>query len=385
MESLPKPWDGLIPSTPPTGNARAMLRALAAIACLPFSLGSALVPRRVAFGAGDWRHKALEALWTEGAVVVADVGDGGEEDFKEAALRLPRQLFAERPKLLSADAPVSGVHEELLEAKRRGKYLPGSGLLPHTDGYVYGDFLPDFVTLHGYVLRGEDIPLGRKTTSWTSPSEPSGRMLCEEPSVEGGANTLLDGVALARTLDQEALHWLETTPVDLSEADASGIAAGRKAEGPVIQWPSTSTGERRLKWRRQINVEEAKRTRNWHPLDASGSAAEGVAGRYVSLWKPLPNATEAEAKEIRRNLAELDGRLQSAFASAEREGTFSLARGEALVIDNWRVLHSRGPYKGTRKMWRVWSWTSEGSGLPPGGAKTSQPLSEVFDAPRAEL
>ncbi|CAJ1409881.1 unnamed protein product [Effrenium voratum] len=346
----------MIPSTPPTGNARAMLRALAAIACLPFSLGSALVPRRVAFGAGDWRHKALEALWTEGAVVVADVGDGGEEDFKEAALRLPRQLFAERPKLLSADAPVSGVHEELLEAKRRGKYLPGSGLLPHTDGYVYGDFLPDFVTL-----------------------------LCEEPSVEGGANTLLDGVALARTLDQEALHWLETTPVDLSEADASGIAAGRKAEGPVIQWPSTSTGERRLKWRRQINVEEAKRTRNWHPLDASGSAAEGVAGRYVSLWKPLPNATEAEAKEIRRNLAELDGRLQSAFASAEREGTFSLARGEALVIDNWRVLHSRGPYKGTRKMWRVWSWTSEGSGLPPGGAKTSQPLSEVFDAPRAEL
>ena len=27
------------------------------------------------------------------------------------------------------------------------------------------------------------------------------------------------------------------------EADASGIAAGRKAEGPVIQWPSTSTGK----------------------------------------------------------------------------------------------------------------------------------------------
>lgn len=49
------------------------------------------------------------------------------------------------------------------------------GLLPHTDGYVYGDAFPDFVLL-----------------------------LCEEPvdgrGANGGGNTLLDGRALIAQL-----------------------------------------------------------------------------------------------------------------------------------------------------------------------------------------
>jgi hypothetical protein len=38
---------------------------------------------------------------------------------------------------------------------------------------------------------------------------------------------------------------------------------------------------------------------------------------------------------------------------------FSVREGEALLIDNYRMLHGRDPYAGGRLMWRVWCWTDE--------------------------
>eukprot|EP00435_Cladocopium_sp_Y103_P072997 s282_g42.t1 len=344
------------------------------------------LPRRVA--SGDWEEVML-ALRKDGAVIVTGyvLENSTSSDFRAKAQQLPRDLFdgtAGRPSLFSNDAPVSAVHEELEEAKKRGTlcakevlawkmldemfrsspqsyWHPWSlvsltcnkgGLLPHTDGYVYGDALPDFVAL-----------------------------LCQEPSTEGGGNTLIDGRRFFDRLDPELVRWLEQTPVDLSEGD-QGITVGRAAQGPVIQYH----GER-LKWRRQINVEKAQRTDSWKPLDHDQRGDQHETSAYLSLWKPLPNASEQEAKEIQEKLELVDLQLQEATGLAEREGLFYLRSGEALVLDNWRLLHSRQPYQGqsARKMWRIWSWTSEGSGLPSDGAQTSQPLNDAVFGTRQRL
>lgn len=355
-----------------------------------------LVPLRIDMrndtgGTAPWDF-ALEALRLDGAVILSGLEDAlngqiGGVDFRALAKKLPARLFASS--LLSPDAPVNGVHDELREAKRRGLYLPGSGLLPHTDGYVYGDDLPDFVVL-----------------------------LCENPSDRGGQNALLDGQAILRDMEvgsadaRRLAKWLNSTSVDLSETGDEGIAIGRPAEGPVVQWHMTASGRTRLKWRRQINVKEAQHLPNWRPLPNEADVASaapptltedvglesiGTARpeRYVSLWRTLPSMDVVSAKEAGVRLREFDALLQAAGAGAFEHCSFALSRGEALVVDNYRVLHARAPYMPTaddgtgdgdgdreRRMWRVWAWTSEGTGLPPDGAQSSNPLNDaVFERP----
>lgn len=364
-----------------------------------------LVPRRVAVNESGWQA-ALDALWQDGAVVLAGLGledvPAGEVsgDFRSAAGKLPSRLFTGAapsvPRLLTPDAPVNGVHEELREAEKRGLNVPGGGLEPHTDGYVYGDDLPDFVFL-----------------------------LCEKPSTLGGANVLLDGEALLRGLrmgsvaEKQLAVWLSTTSVDLSENAETGIVQGRAAEGPVVQWLTTAGGRERLKWRRQTNIHRLKRLEISRPLSAAAGVEDAsnnssLAGcldtsaeSYLSLWQPLAGTEAAMAAEVQAQLQQLDAVVRRASAAAFAQHGFFLASGEALVVDNYRVLHGRARYlqpsegastgaagegaegagpaiQEERKLWRVWAWTSEGSGIPPDGARTSNPLNDdVFERHQA--
>jgi alpha-ketoglutarate-dependent taurine dioxygenase len=340
----------------------------------------------------------LDTLLQDGAVVLQGIDSltDGRYSFHDVAAYLPLKFFGQAAnttaaatelKLLSPSAPVNGVHDELREAGRKGFYLPGSGLEPHTDGYVYGDDLPDFLFL-----------------------------LCEQPSPQGGANVLLDGHSIFNALEagdadaQELARFLAEIHVDLSEPGESGLMTGRPATGPVVQWFNTLSGRKRLKWRRQINVANTQKLATWPPLDlespeevASRRCAELANSSYLSLWRPLPGTRAAGAEEEPR-LRAFDALLQHASAEAFADHSFSLSRGEALVVDNYRVLHGRAPYRPSepqeaggselgheRRFWRVWSWTSEGTGLPPDGARSSNPMNEeVFAAaveaePRAEL
>jgi len=377
---------------------RLVVAALAACSCIGSvagrcwesssrSIKGPFVPHRQDVSVADGWQEALRLLMRDGAVVLTGLVDSAaEEDFRALAGSLPARLFdgtsGQGVRLLSPNAPVNGVHEELREAKRRGLYEPGSGLEPHTDGYVYGDDLPDFVFL-----------------------------LCERASARGGANVLLDGVALLDAVeagdpaDRGLAAWLNSTSVDLSEGGDTGITVGRAAEGPIVQWHTTASGRSRLKWRRQVNVGLTKQLATWKPL--AEESAEDVAARrcsevaspsYLSLWRPLPSTTGAGAtSEVESKLRDFDAWIQQASAVAFSEQSFSLSRGEALVVDNYRVLHGRAPYapprdeqagggdasadaqNDERRFWRVWSWTSEGTGVPPDGALSSNPLNdEVF-------
>ena len=44
---------------------------------------------------------------------------------------------------------------------------------------------------------------------------------------------------------------------------------------------------------------------------------------------------------------------------------FKLQPGEALLIDNFRLLHGRDPYHDLRrKLWRLWHWTDAAMDVP---------------------
>lgn len=230
-------------------------------------------------------------------------------------------------------------------------------------------------------------------------------LVCERPSLLGGANILLDGRALLKALeegdseDRQLASWLAATPVDLSEPSETGITAGRKAEGPIVQWHSTPNGDVRLKWRRQINVGQTQQLTTWRPLMAASSVdvaakrcADLTNASYLSLWRPLSSMDSTASAEVESKLHAFDALIQRASAVAFAEHSFMLSKGEALVIDNYRVLHGRAPYQppapqqsghdgddianDERRFWRVWSWTSAGTGLPPDGARTSHPLND---------
>jgi hypothetical protein len=74
---------------------------------------------------------------------------------------------------------------------------------------------------------------------------------------------------------------------------------------------------------------------------------------------------------------------------------FILQEGEALICDNYRVLHARTAFATTtdhnvtttttgaaaRRMWRIWSWTEDSKGLPPElKGETMQVAANVLDA-----
>ena len=63
---------------------------------------------------------------------------------------------------------------------------------------------------------------------------------------------------------------------------------------------------------------------------------------------------------------------------AEAAARIKLGKGEAVVVDNYRVLHSREAFggDGERRLWRVWTWTTNSDGRPDGDAA---PVSTPMD------
>ena len=44
---------------------------------------------------------------------------------------------------------------------------------------------------------------------------------------------------------------------------------------------------------------------------------------------------------------------------------FKLRRGQAVLVDNFRLLHGREPYQDLRrKLWRLWHWTDRAVAVP---------------------
>lgn len=89
-----------------------------------------LVPRRVDVSESPGWHNAFDVLFQDGAVVLkglANLTSHDQTSFRDLAATLPAHLFTAGSKsskgkgleLLSPNAPVNGVHDELREAKQR--------------------------------------------------------------------------------------------------------------------------------------------------------------------------------------------------------------------------------------------------------------------------
>ncbi|QYG93153.1 TauD/TfdA family dioxygenase [Iamia sp. SCSIO 61187] len=149
-------------------------------------------------------------------------------------------------------------------------------------------------------------------------------LLCAQQGTSGGASVLVDGHALLDQVaaeDPELHRFVHEVPVDLTEPDM------RPACSPIVlTLPSGRTAVRRTPY-----------------------------------MAPDPEAADPEAD--RALIDRWTERVAEADAAAPR---FTLEPGEALCIDNYRMLHGRGPFTGERMLWRIWAWTPRSNGVPTG-------------------
>jgi alpha-ketoglutarate-dependent taurine dioxygenase len=91
-------------------------------------------------------------------------------------------------------------------------------------------------------------------------------------------------------------------------------------------------------------------------------------GRQMSRWTPVqrPHATlpQPEHERQRAWLARWTELAHRASLSAPR---FVLQAGEAICLDNYRMLHGRTGFDDLeRTLWLIWAWTTESLGVPDG-------------------
>lgn len=149
-------------------------------------------------------------------------------------------------------------------------------------------------------------------------------LLCVTQGTSGGESFLGDMYAVLDSLaeqDPELHRFLHETPVDLTEPDM------QPACSPIVL---AGAGGRRA----------VRRTPYMAPAPDSADPVRDAA--LIERWK-----------DISRRLTEDTPR-------------FRLAPGDALCVDNYRVLHGREPFTGERFLWRIWAWTTESNGVPDG-------------------
>jgi alpha-ketoglutarate-dependent taurine dioxygenase len=315
------------------------------------------VPLRFNVQEAGYKEAALAAFQETGAVILTNVApeDSSPTDEKAAdpwqtvAKTIPSLLFDINELLLGSRHQAAGVHLE----HDGFSGLEGKALLPHTDGYVWGDAFPDVVIL-----------------------------LCEQPAPGHGESYLLHGEGVIKRLDPDTLQLLKKVPVDHTERNDDGVMAGGvESIVPIFRWQSAPTPEvdnvpssswlekegQRLCWRRMVHLDYILGRK---PVEEDS---------YMSLWKPIDeeNANNhTSEEEMKDALLTLDKAIAKEDQEAER---FQLQAGEALIVDNYRILHAREAYTGdkesdamadnndenSRRMWRVWSWTTASHGLPP--------------------
>ncbi|MCU1378258.1 MAG: hypothetical protein JWN29_1241 [Acidimicrobiales bacterium] len=155
-------------------------------------------------------------------------------------------------------------------------------------------------------------------------------LLCVDQSEIGGESLLIDGyrlleeLAASDGLGAELHELLTTVPIDQTE--------------PGFR-PSVSTA---------IQVTPAGRTMFRRTLDQRADPsvdAEEAArqDRLIATWHELVEGISPLITPCK------------------------LQPGEALCVDNYRMLHGRYPFVyEERFMWRIWAWTTDGIGTPEG-------------------
>lgn len=233
----------------------------------------------------DSLSEALALVRRDGAAIYAGVGPSDED-----AVGLGYAIFGDKVRTIPEAARVF-VGGEMDRYEQPDHKLP---LKPHTDGFAYGDLLPDYIML-----------------------------TCVNTSPEGGESFLVDGYAVLDQLageNPQLVQDLETIAVDQTEEDM------QVSTSPIVQY--NSEGRKILR-------------RNFSQ-------------------KPLPDSVQPDHDQ---NM--IDTWINAVEEAGDQVPRFKIEPGQALIIDNYRVLHAREGYSDlNRMMWRVWIWTNEALGVP---------------------
>ena len=312
-----------------------------------------------------------------------------DEEEEEAAAGVSQAAAAAATKVPKRAAAHNRYHRaDPVHVEHSQLGLDGSSLAPHSDGYIWGDYFPDIVILVC--------------------EQPASSFDCAVPDLDassnsggggggsgggGGANYLIDGLDVVKRLDPTTLDLLQTTVVDHTERVKSGsYVDGTESCVPVIRWlnnnnknteniteEGNNSGTRRLCWRRMVGdsrkTKKKKQETTREDIVVDGTVEQQSQQQnpdddeeyhpYLSLWLPMEGDDEGLKIRIRHALWEVDKAIEEESKVAKR---FTLKQGQALIVDNFRMLHAREAFKGqesSRRMWRVWSWTTNSFGLPP--------------------
>ncbi len=96
--------------------------------------------------------------------------------------------------------------------------------------------------------------------------------------------------------------------------------------------------------------------------------ADNGRGRAMSRWTPVqrPDA-KLPQREQEQQRAWLARWSELAHRASLRAPRFVLGPGEAICLDNYRMLHGRTGFDDLeRTLWRIWAWTDESLGVPEG-------------------
>lgn len=303
-----------------------------------FSIMTTSQPQCFACNEGNFsKEDARRALQRDGSIIITGLQPSSSSSWSEIASLVPTVVW-DQHELLVKNHSAAAVHVEHEALKLQGAALP-----PHSDGYIWGDRFPDLVIL-----------------------------VCEKPAdSDGGANFLIDGYAVLNRLSTSTRELLEKELVDHTERGENSYAQGAESIVPVIRYQD-ATGWRKARLENTIGGENVHGERNlcWRRMvskDATEKISKAAPGEepYISIWAAAPGTSESKSTEILAALMELDRAIAAEEKSSPR---FALKEGEALIVDNFRMLHAREAFHGSenkRRMWRVWSWTNASFGLPP--------------------
>jgi alpha-ketoglutarate-dependent taurine dioxygenase len=173
----------------------------------------------------------------------------------------------------------------------------------HTDGFAYGDRLPDFIFL-----------------------------LCLRAASAGGESLAVDTYRILEEIanssdadDRELYEFLTTEPVEQTEPGFQNALA------PVVV--PTPSGRRLVRWTLVQRADPA----------LTGAALERQE-RLLGRWRTI------------------------AYRASLLAPKFALQPGEAMCLDNYRMLHGRTGFDDLeRTLYRIWAWTREAYlGAPEG-------------------
>jgi hypothetical protein len=195
----------------------------------------------------------------------------------------------------------------------------------------------------------------------------------EKQNEIGGESFFVDGEAVLKRLrsDPDAAALLPILPTlvfDQTESAANGgIFQGRASKGPLFSRRQNG----RLQWKRMLGADQHQ--------DLS-QFLDGGAPMPRSCWGITPE-TLAVAAELKSTITpeELVHKIDCAIQEeSNAAGRVLVQSGEAICIDNYRMLHSREAFSGDgeRRLWRIWTWTLDSDGRPDGDA---QPVSSPLD------